>query len=145
MWNVVYYCSIWEYLIKTDFDQTQTHICKAQINFGLTILWGKTYFEPSFVWIENYFKAINILDNKSSLPSFFFGTNFFIKYFLNQQLFLKKRISWTDQLDGPAGRISWTGQFSLLEALASSHIQRLTFQFVHCRSFRVRRRPCFFN
>ena len=34
-------------------------------------------------------------------------------------------------------------QFSLFEALASSHIQRLTFQFVHCRSFWVRRRPCF--
>ena len=53
------------------------------------------------------------------------------------------RTSWTDQLDGPAGRISWIDQFSLLEALASSHIRRLTFQFVHCRSFRVRRRSCF--
>ena len=30
----------------------------------------------------------------------------------------------------------------MFEALASLHIQRLTFQFVHCRSFRVRRRPC---
>ena len=38
--------------------------------------------------------------------------------------------SWTDHLDGPAGR-------------TSSHIRRLTFQFVQCRSFRVRRRPCF--
>ena len=27
----------------------------------------------------------------------------------------------------------------------SSHIRRLTFQFVHCRSFRVRRRPCLFS
>ena len=49
--------------------------------------------------------------------------------------------SYTDQLDGPAytpaGRNSWTNQFSLFEALASSHILRLTFQFVHCRSFRV--------
>ena len=52
------------------------------------------------------------------------------------------RTSWTDQLDGSAGRISWTDQFSLLEALASLHIRRLTFQFVHCRSFRVRGRPC---
>ena len=53
------------------------------------------------------------------------------------------RTSWTDQLDGPAGRTSWTDHFSLLEALASSHIRRLTFQFVPCRSFRVRQRPCF--
>ena len=28
----------------------------------------------------------------------------------------------TDQLDGPAGRTSWTDQFSLLEALASLYI-----------------------
>ena len=50
-----------------------------------------------------------------------------------------------DQLDGPdgpAGQTLWTDQFSILEALASSHIQRLTIPFVHCRSFRVRRRPC---
>ena len=53
------------------------------------------------------------------------------------------RISWTDQLDGTAGRTSWTDQFSLFEALASLHIRRLTFQFIHCRSFRVWRRPCF--
>ena len=52
--------------------------------------------------------------------------------------------SWTDQLDGSAGRTSWTDQFFLLEALASSHIRRFSFQFVHCRSFRVRRRPCYF-
>ena len=51
-------------------------------------------------------------------------------------------ISWTDQLDRPAGRISWMDQFFLFEALASSHIRRLTFQLVHCRSFQVRRRPC---
>ena len=55
--------------------------------------------------------------------------------------------SWTDQLDGPAGRTSWTDQLDrpvlLFEALASSHIRRFSFQFVHCRSFRVRRRPCF--
>ena len=42
------------------------------------------------------------------------------------------RTSWTDPLDGPAGRISWMDQFSLSEALASLHIRRLTFQFVHC-------------
>ena len=57
------------------------------------------------------------------------------------------RNSWTDQLDGPAGRTSWTDQLDrpvfLFEALASSHIRRFSFQFVHCRSFRVRRRPCF--
>ena len=52
------------------------------------------------------------------------------------------RTNWTDQLDGPAGRTSWIDQFSLFEALASLHIQRLTFQFVRCRSFRVRPRPC---
>ena len=51
------------------------------------------------------------------------------------------RTSWIDQLDGPAGRISWTDQFFLFEDLASSHIWRLKFQFVHCRSFR--QRPCF--
>ena len=55
--------------------------------------------------------------------------------------------SWTDQLDRPARRTSWqtswTDQFFLFEALASSHIWKLTFQFVHCRSFRVRQRPCF--
>ena len=34
-------------------------------------------------------------------------------------------------------------QFFIFEALASSQIQRFTFQFVHCRSFRVPRRPCF--
>ena len=50
--------------------------------------------------------------------------------------------SWTYQLDVPAGQTSWTVQFFLFEALASSHIRRLTFQFVHCRSFRVRQRPC---
>ena len=53
------------------------------------------------------------------------------------------RTSWTDQLDGPAGRTSWTGQFFSSEALASSHIRRFSFQFVHCWSFWVRRRPCF--
>ena len=64
--------------------------------------------------------------------------------------------SWTDQLDGPAGQTSWTyqldepaGQTSrtdqlfLFEALASLHIRRLMFQFVHCCSFRVQRRPCY--
>ena len=53
--------------------------------------------------------------------------------------------SWMDQLDGPAGWISWMDQFSSFEASASSLIQRLTFQFVHCHSFRVRRRPCFLS
>ena len=53
--------------------------------------------------------------------------------------------SWTDQLDGPARRTTWTwmGQLSFFEALASSHIWRLTFRFVLCHSFRVWRRPCF--
>ena len=46
--------------------------------------------------------------------------------------------SWTDQLDRPAGQTSWTDQFYLFEALASLHIRRFSFQFVHCRSFRVR-------
>ena len=50
---------------------------------------------------------------------------------------------WTDQLDGPAGQSSWVDQFSIFEAMASSLIQRLAFQFLHCRSFQVRRRPCF--
>ena len=54
-------------------------------------------------------------------------------------------ISWTDQLNRSARQTSWTDQFFLFEALASSHIQRFSFQFVHCRSFRVRRRPCFFG
>merc|ERR1711954_636312 len=52
------------------------------------------------------------------------------------------RTSWTDQLDGPAGQTSWKDQFFLFEALASLHIRRFSFQFVHCRSFRVRQRPC---
>ena len=53
-----------------------------------------------------------------------------------------KWVCWTDQLDRPAKHTSWTDQFFLFEALASSHIQTLTFQFVHCRSFRVGQRPC---
>ena len=53
------------------------------------------------------------------------------------------RTSWTDQLDRSARQISWMDQFFLFEALASSHIRRFSFQFVHCCSFRVRRRPCF--
>ena len=48
------------------------------------------------------------------------------------------------QLDGPAGLTSWTDQFSIFETLASSHIRRVTSQFVGCRSFRVRGKPCFF-
>ena len=44
-------------------------------------------------------------------------------------------------MDGPAGQTM--DQFSLLEALGSLHFWRLTFQFVHCRSFRVRQRPYF--
>ena len=56
-----------------------------------------------------------------------------------------RRTSWTDQLDGPAGRTSWTDQSFLFEALASSHIQRFSFQFVHCRSLRVQRRLCFLS
>ena len=50
---------------------------------------------------------------------------------------------WMDQLGGPVGWTSWIDQFFLFEALASSHIRRFSSQFVHCRSFRVRRRPCF--
>ena len=63
-----------------------------------------------------------------------------------------RQISYMDQLYWSAnrisakrisaGRISWTDQFSLLKALASSHIQTLTFQFVHCCSFQVWRKPC---
>ena len=51
--------------------------------------------------------------------------------------------SLMDQLDRPDGQTSWRDQFFLFEVLASSHIWRLTFQFVHCRSFRVQQRPCF--
>ena len=47
----------------------------------------------------------------------------------------------TDQLNRSVSQTSWTDQLSLFEALASLHSQRLTFQFVCCRSFRVRRRP----
>ena len=49
--------------------------------------------------------------------------------------------SWTDILDRPAGRTS----FFLFEALATLHIQRISFQFVYCCSFRPRRRPCLFQ
>ena len=49
--------------------------------------------------------------------------------------------SCMDQLDRPAGQISWTDQFFIFEALAILDTQRLLFQFVHCRSFRVRQRP----
>ena len=61
--------------------------------------------------------------------------------------------SWTNQLDRPpkqtqlnrpAGQTSWTDQFFLFEAMASLHVRRLIFQFVHCPSFRVRWRPCFY-
>ena len=51
--------------------------------------------------------------------------------------------SWTDQLVGPAGRTSWTDQIFLFEALASSHIQRFSFQFVDCCRLLVQQRPCF--
>ena len=51
---------------------------------------------------------------------------------------LAGRTSRTDQLDGPARQTSWMDHFFL----ASLHIQRLTSQFVHCRSFRVLRSPC---
>ena len=53
--------------------------------------------------------------------------------------------SWMDQLNRPNERTSWTDQLFLFEALANSHIRRFFFKFVHCRSFRVRRRPCFLN
>ena len=42
------------------------------------------------------------------------------------------RTSWTDQLDKPAGQTSWADQLFLFETLASSHIRRSSFQFVHC-------------
>ena len=41
-----------------------------------------------------------------------------------------------------AGRTNCTDQIFIFEAMASLLIQRLTVQFVHCCSFRVRRRPC---
>ena len=41
-----------------------------------------------------------------------------------------RRLSQTDQLDRSARHISQTDQFFIFEALASSHIQRLTFQLV---------------
>ena len=44
-----------------------------------------------------------------------------------------------------ARQTSWTDQFFIFKALAISHIWRLTFQFVHCRSFWVRQKPCFLN
>ena len=49
-----------------------------------------------------------------------------------------RQISWMNQLDGPAGRTSKTD----LEAIACSHIQRLTFQCVHCRSFCIGQSSC---
>ena len=54
-----------------------------------------------------------------------------------------ERTSWTDQLDIPAGQTSWMDQFFLFEALASVYNQRFSFQFVHCRTFQVRWRPCY--
>ena len=54
----------------------------------------------------------------------------------------RRQMSLSDQLDRLAGQTSWMDQFSVFEALDSSLIQRLTFQFVHCGSFRVPRRPC---
>ena len=47
-----------------------------------------------------------------------------------------------DQLRGCARQTSWKDQFSTFEALASFHIRRLTFQFLHCRIFQIRQRPC---
>ena len=48
-----------------------------------------------------------------------------------------ERISWTDQLDGPAWWISRTNQ------LDGPVLYICSFgQFVHCRSFKVQRRPC---
>ena len=55
-----------------------------------------------------------------------------------------KQTSWTDKPDGPGLQTSWMDQLFLFEALASLHLQRFFFKFVHCRSFRVRQRPCFF-
>ena len=42
-----------------------------------------------------------------------------------------------------ARQTTWTDHFLIFEALSSSYIQRLTFQFVYCRSFRVLWRPCY--
>ena len=49
-----------------------------------------------------------------------------------------------DQLYVSARSTSLTHQFFLFQALASLHIWRSTFLFVHCRSFRFQRIPCFF-
>ena len=53
------------------------------------------------------------------------------------------QINLMDQLNRSASQTSWIDQFSIFEALASLYIQRLTFQFVHYRSFTVLQRPCF--
>ena len=70
--------------------------------------------------------ATYALCNLCTLPHMHFATNALCK---------------SDQVDRPVGRTSWTDQFFLFEALARSHFWRLTFQFVHCHSFPVRRRP----
>ena len=49
-----------------------------------------------------------------------------------------------DHLNGSARQTNWMEKFSIFEALAISHIQRLTFQLVHCHSFQVQQRPCSF-
>ena len=47
-----------------------------------------------------------------------------------------------DQLNISPRQTSQTNHFLIFEALANLPIRRLTFQFVYCHSFRVRRRPC---
>ena len=58
---------------------------------------------------------------------------------------LDKKAKAQHQLVGPAWWSSLTDQFFIFEALPSFHIQIMTFQFVHCRSFRVRQRCCLWN
>ena len=57
--------------------------------------------------------------------------------------------SWMNQLDRPAGQTSWTDQLDgsvrCILSLGQFAYSKISFQFVHCRSFRVRRRPCLSN
>ena len=59
-----------------------------------------------------------------------------------QNFYLLQLCNIAGLLDRPAGCTSWMDLFSLFEALASLHIQRLRFQSVHCCSFWVRWKPC---
>ena len=68
-----------------------------------------------------------------------------VQYPQSQQDKSARWITQTDQLNWSVRQTRWTDQFSMLEALDRSHIGRLTFQFVHCCSFRVRPWPCLGN